>query len=184
MTRFKDIIQESQFTSIENLQHVVKYFKKNYDLIMFDKDGTLTKTKSGNHCPNTPDDMEVMYDTGYFLIPNLFGTDTRIVICSNQLGVSKGYMSKEDAWAVLNASAELFNVNFDAAYMAFNDDEMRKPRPGMLNAAMKKFGIEPDRACYIGDMETDREAAENAGCDFYYAKDFFGGHIGGIIQKH
>jgi HAD superfamily hydrolase (TIGR01662 family) len=50
----------------------------------------------------------------------------------------------------------------------------RKPNPGMLQAAMKHFEVQPDETIFVGDMETDRDAAQNSGIsDFFFAKDFF-----------
>ena len=39
----------------------------------------------------------------------------------------------------------------------------RKPKPGMLNLAVKFFGGGMDKTLYFGDFESDVQAAENAG---------------------
>ena len=41
--------------------------------------------------------------------------------------------------------------------------ECRKPRPGMLLAAIERFGIDPARSLLIGDTPSDVEAAHAAG---------------------
>ena len=52
--------------------------------------------------------------------------------------------------------------------------DCRKPNPGMLLEALEDFGLSPEEAFYVGDMDSDREAAANAGMDFYPAAAFFG----------
>ena len=49
----------------------------------------------------------------------------------------------------------------------------RKPQPGMLLAACESYTVKPDAAIFIGDMDSDREAAEAAGMDFVEAVDAF-----------
>ncbi|MFP4343160.1 MAG: HAD hydrolase-like protein [Anaerolineales bacterium] len=53
------------------------------------------------------------------------------------------------------------------------DPEWRKPRSGMLRAACRLYGVAPEEALYVGDMETDAEAAGGIGMPFAYAADFF-----------
>ena len=40
---------------------------------------------------------------------------------------------------------------------------------------MEFWEVEREETLFVGDMESDRFAAENAGCDFQWARDFFGG---------
>lgn len=49
------------------------------------------------------------------------------------------------------------------------DPGWRKPDPGMLLAACRHYGITPDRAIFIGDAETDAQAAEAVDMDFMTA---------------
>jgi HAD superfamily hydrolase (TIGR01662 family) len=53
------------------------------------------------------------------------------------------------------------------------DPEWRKPRSGMLRAACRRYGVAPAEALYVGDMETDAEAATGIGMPFVYAAAFF-----------
>jgi phosphoglycolate phosphatase-like HAD superfamily hydrolase len=47
------------------------------------------------------------------------------------------------------------------------DPTDRKPQPGMLNKARAEWKIEnPDNFYYVGDMETDKQAAEHAGVQY------------------
>lgn len=60
-----------------------------------------------------------------------------------------------------NINAELFQ------------EQDRKPNPGMLLKAMKYYRVSPSETVMIGNGEDDRLAAQNAGCDFIFASEFF-----------
>ena len=49
----------------------------------------------------------------------------------------------------------------------------RKPEPGMLWWLMGHHGRLPDEVLFVGDMESDRQAADRAGCRFASAGEFF-----------
>lgn len=46
------------------------------------------------------------------------------------------------------------------------DPTWRKPQPGMLFAAARYYDMRIRSMCYIGDMETDRQAARATGCGY------------------
>ena len=50
----------------------------------------------------------------------------------------------------------------------------RKPAPGMLHRILERTGVPAARALFVGDLETDREAARRAGMPFRWAHEFFG----------
>jgi HAD superfamily hydrolase (TIGR01662 family) len=52
--------------------------------------------------------------------------------------------------------------------------EWRKPEPGMLFHAMGLCGTAPEETLMVGDGDEDKQAAENAGCAFQWAWEFFG----------
>ncbi|MGC9467356.1 MAG: HAD-IIIA family hydrolase [Anaerolineae bacterium] len=54
------------------------------------------------------------------------------------------------------------------------DWDWRKPGPGMLLAACRYYRVPPAQAIFVGDFETDAEAADAAGMGFAFADDFFG----------
>lgn len=51
--------------------------------------------------------------------------------------------------------------------------QWRKPGPGMIVQAMKDYGVNPTDTVFVGDLETDRQAAQAAGVGFAWADDFF-----------
>ncbi len=50
----------------------------------------------------------------------------------------------------------------------------RKPAPGMLEEALRVFGLSPGETVYVGDRESDRLAAAAAGFRFQWSDAFFG----------
>ena len=49
----------------------------------------------------------------------------------------------------------------------------RKPRPGFILQALRRFAAQPEDCLFVGDSSTDREAARAAGVPFQWADRFF-----------
>jgi HAD superfamily hydrolase (TIGR01662 family) len=73
----------------------------------------------------------------------------------------------------VNLAADLAKACPALNLIVRSDPEWRKPQPGMLLSALQYFQIEADDALYIGDYETDAEAAKSAGLPFCWADAFF-----------
>lgn len=52
--------------------------------------------------------------------------------------------------------------------LGVDDVELPKPAPGGLLVAARHLGLDPSRTLYVGDAETDREAATAAGMAFLH----------------
>lgn len=126
----------------------------------------------------------------------------KIAIASNQGGVAWEFITMEQAEAlVLDVAKKIWGVDawrvcpFDPnAIKKFphgkysRDDESRKPRPGMILSIMAEIGFSPEKTVVVGDQESDRQAAEAAGCSFIWASDFFsapkrGGKMAGAGRR-
>jgi D-glycero-D-manno-heptose 1,7-bisphosphate phosphatase len=93
-----------------------------------------------------------------------------LIVVTNQRGIGRGLMTEKDLDDVHRGMREELDregVILDALYHCphdLDDDcDCRKPRPGMLKAAMKSFAIDRERSIIIGDSETDIEAGRAAG---------------------
>jgi D-glycero-D-manno-heptose 1,7-bisphosphate phosphatase len=94
-----------------------------------------------------------------------------IIIISNQAAVGKGLLEPSD---LENITAQLHQtllkdgVFLSAAYycphLLGEDCSCRKPRPGLLLQAAHDFNIDLSRSIFIGDSDTDLQAAMAAGC--------------------
>ncbi len=101
--------------------------------------------------------------------------DFRIIIISNQGGISKGIYSKADVEKVhklmLNQFAQ-HSISIDEIYYCphHNDIEnclCRKPNSLMIEKAIARFKINRDKSFLIGDSNRDIEAGEKANLKSY-----------------
>ncbi len=152
-------------------------------LLIFDADGTLRwTTVEGQPCPNGPDEWRLMPNVREILSAIPWEEEGyRIGVASNQGGVAAGYLSQEVAYQLLvDMLVEAIGYLPSESYIelctcpATVDCTCRKPSPGMLVRILERSGTPAVNALYVGDLEKDREAAERAGIDFMWAKDFFG----------
>ena len=94
----------------------------------------------------------------------------RIIVCTNQAAVARGYVSVETVEEIhrrmLAGIAELGGSIEKIYYCPHAKDEnclCRKPRPGLLLRARDELGIDLSDAVFIGDSMTDVRAGLAAG---------------------
>lgn len=152
-------------------------------IVFVDLDGTLTRTVTGETFPKGVWDMafdfEVMDRIGRM-------RPTAVFIVSNQGGIEAGHVNHrlfEQKFMYVIASLQDIcgqHVFVAGRYCPTNkaDDQMRKPNTGMLSAMLEEFQkltqhtFTKDDCVMIGDMETDRQTAENFGIDYMDVADF------------
>jgi histidinol-phosphate phosphatase family protein len=98
----------------------------------------------------------------------------RILVVSNQAGIARDAMTRDDLAAVehrMAGEAEAAGARIERFYYCPHgwDEgcECRKPRPGMLIAAQRDYLLDLTRTPFVGDDERDAEAADAAGAPFY-----------------
>lgn len=147
--------------------------KNSTKAIFFDRDGTLNvdvkylhRVKDFIWIEGAREAVKFCNDSGRLAI-----------IVTNQSGIARGYY---DATAVFEIHSwmqkELGKIGAhldDIFYCPHHVDgivkeyarrcDCRKPAPGMLEAAIKKYGICRSESFFVGDAETDMECAKNAG---------------------
>lgn len=148
-----------------------------YDLVIFDADGTL------RHVPNKPNKPPLWGDK-WELLP---GVKERIKllqcpigIASNQACVGRGEVPHQkalfmlhDLMGALDRWEYWYNV-FICPHVPADNCHCRKPKPDLLLSLMERNKAIPKDTLFVGDAETDRLAAIAAGCQFAWAGDFFG----------
>lgn len=94
-----------------------------------------------------------------------------IIVVTNQRGVSRGLMSKDDLDAVHERMRALLvteDADVDAVYSCihgFHDAcGCRKPKAGMFLQAAQDLDIDLSESVMVGDHSTDIEAGRAAGC--------------------
>ena len=94
----------------------------------------------------------------------------KIIIVTNQSGISKGYYSENDFQTLTNWMLAQFKKNdiniLDVFYCPHSPDShcnCRKPKPGMLLNARYKHNINMQNSWIIGDKEADIIAGISSG---------------------
>ena len=96
--------------------------------------------------------------------------DYKIIIITNQSGISQGYYSENDfkiltEWMLKQFLRKDINI-LDVLYCPHGPESScscRKPNPGMLLRAQSLYNIDMQYSWMIGDKEEDIKAANTAG---------------------
>jgi bifunctional polynucleotide phosphatase/kinase len=162
-------------------------------IALLDMDGCLITNKSKKKNPENakdwvwfdkkevPKTLKKYHDNGY-----------RLVIATNQKGISLGHVNKKEICAKIEDLADTLNLPM-SALVATDDDFFRKPLPGMWNFLAEKFSngqeVSKSDSFFVGDAagrpktrtsqkdwnDTDLKFAANAGLKFYTPEEFFYG---------
>ena len=94
----------------------------------------------------------------------------KIIITTNQSGISRGYYTESDFKKLTKWMLGQFNNNnidildvIHCTHLPSDFCDCRKPKPGMLLSAKTKHNIDMENSWMIGDKENDIQAANNAG---------------------
>jgi HAD superfamily hydrolase (TIGR01662 family) len=132
------------------------------DLVLFDRDGTLVHDFPYNGDP----DWVRPVDGAREALDRLRARGVRLGVVSNQSGVARGLISREQVDACNARLAELLGP-FDTVQVCPHGPDdgctCRKPAPGMVKAACAELEVDPARCVVVGDIGADVEAAVAAG---------------------
>jgi HAD superfamily hydrolase (TIGR01662 family) len=135
-----------------------------FAVIVVDADGTLTAQRDGSCGDFTPQ-----------LLPNVAAVcaqlrayDIPLAIASNQ-SVNRPLPDIHDqlSWTAEQIGASTWR------FATRHTPERYKPSPGMLTEIAEACGASESKILFVGDQDTDRQAAEACGCAFAWAADFF-----------
>ncbi|HEV2447564.1 MAG TPA: HAD-IIIA family hydrolase, partial [Candidatus Sulfopaludibacter sp.] len=108
------------------------------------------------------------------------------IVVTNQRGVARGLTLPEDLAAIharMSEELQSLGAPLDDILCCPHDEgqcDCRKPRPGLVREAGKRWNIDLPSSLMIGDSECDRQLAENCGMSFARARD---GHIIEIVCR-
>lgn len=141
-------------------------------LIIFDRDDTLIKNKSGHlykvedieWFEGAEETINILHEKGFL-----------IAVATNQGGVAKGIHSEEavrEFHDEMNKSFKIKGAIDLFVYCPHHPDgkianlshacNCRKPAPGMLFKILKHFDLSAEEAVFFGDSESDLTAGRNA----------------------
>jgi D-glycero-D-manno-heptose 1,7-bisphosphate phosphatase len=141
--------------------------------VFLDRDGTMI------HDPGYLDDLQKvrLYDNAVSGLKLLKKNGFKLIVITNQSGVARGYYNEafvKKTHAYIDSLLAKHNVAIDAYYYCPHhkdaklekyrlECDCRKPKIGMINAAVKKFKIDLKQSWSIGDKLSDVKMGINAG---------------------
>ncbi len=130
--------------------------------ILFDRDGTLI-----HDVPYNGDPAKVVPMAGAReAVERLRRAGLKVGVISNQSGIGRGLLTPEQVDAV-NIRVEQLLGPFDDWFICPHAPEAacpcRKPKPGMVQAAARRWGVEAATLAVVGDIGADVGAATSAG---------------------
>jgi D,D-heptose 1,7-bisphosphate phosphatase len=140
--------------------------------VLLDRDGVINVDKGHVH---TPDEFEWVTDAPA-AIKWLNDRGFLVFVVTNQAGIAKGYYTETEYRAferwISDRLAE-YGAHIDQSYYCPHHPEgsgvyrrqcdCRKPAPGLLMQLKSDWRLDPNRAIFIGDKQSDLEAADKAG---------------------
>lgn len=143
-------------------------------LYIFDKDNTLIYSypfRPANSVaeqiplPGVVEKCACLREAGHYL-----------AIASNQGGVASGKVSHEAVFEMMGHISNLIQAHsyrYCPHSSRHDECECRKPKPGMIFSLVKEFGFPLSEVVFVGDAESDQQAATAAGIGFIWATKFF-----------
>jgi len=175
--RFEEPTIKEGFYSVEKVEFERK-MPAGYDnsATIFDYDGTLRETISGEKYPRTADDVRLL--PGRKAVVDKLIADGAIVLgASNQSGIHKGSLTLADAEHAFARTNRLLGHKIDVRFCPHRSNPLscwcRKPMPGMGVRFVMDYKLDPKKVTMVGDMTSDKTFARRCGFKFIHANDYF-----------
>ena len=131
-------------------------------VIFLDRDGLLIHSIGNGKYVKEKNQVRII-DVNIELFRKLSAIyDVAFIVVTNQAGVEKGLISIEDVEAVnLHISSIMIQnqIRIEKFYVCPHKQETecrcRKPKPGLLEKAIRDYSLIPSKCLMIGDRETD-----------------------------
>ena len=146
--------------------------------IFLDRDGVLNNVNVNKGKPFSPSSFKE-----FKVLPNVRSTIEKFkllnylcIVVTNQPDISRGKISKNEVSKMNNYLKK--QIKIDDLFACYHDDvdecECRKPKPGLLFFAGKKWDIDFKKSYLIGDREKDILAGNAAGCKTIFIDNNYG----------
>jgi len=136
--------------------------------VFLDRDGVLNQALVSDGLPGTPRTVDefVVLPEALACLEELKGRGFALIVVTNQPDVARGRQTLaviEEMHRRLQAALPVDDV-FVCLHDNADDCPCRKPRPGLLIEAQRKYGVDLSRSFLIGDRWKDIDAGNAAGC--------------------
>ncbi len=136
--------------------------------VFLDRDGVINKAALRNGKPYPPAnvaELKLLRGVQQSLTA-LFDAGCVLIVVTNQPDVARGLTSKQNVEEINQHLYEKLPIT--EFYTCYHDDsdncDCRKPKPGLLLAAARKYNIDLKNSYMVGDRWRDIEAGNRAGC--------------------
>ena len=136
--------------------------------VFLDRDGVLNRAVVRDGKPYPPaslDELEILPDVPAALAL-LKASGFLLLVVTNQPDVARGIQQRAAVENLHNALRE--KLPLDDFFVCYHDDgdgcDCRKPKPGLLAQAARKYHLDVSASFLIGDRWRDIEAGQAAGC--------------------
>jgi D-glycero-D-manno-heptose 1,7-bisphosphate phosphatase len=137
--------------------------------VFLDRDGVLNEVRMEGTTASTPRtvaELQIL-PTAKADLGRLRAAGYVLLVVSNQPDVARGDLSLGAVDEINRALRHALPI--DAAYVCPHDTSdgcpCRKPKPGLIHAGAREWGVDPGRSWLIGDRWVDLAAAEAAGVE-------------------
>ena len=137
-------------------------------LVLLDRDGTIVAgPPPGQRYLQHPQEV-VLLPGARRAIARLNSLGIAVAVVTNQRGVATGALTRQDVDDIHARVGELLApvARIDAWFVCPHDEgqcECRKPAPGLVEAALAHFAVDPAEARIVGNAKSDLEAGAAAG---------------------
>ena len=136
--------------------------------VFLDRDGVINKAFIKEGLPTSPHSLDELK-----ILPGVKESVLRLkklnfvcLVVTNQPDVTRGKINKNTVIKMNNFLQK--EIKLDDFFVCYHDDEdnceCRKPKPGLLLQASKKWDVNLKKSFIIGDRWRDIQAGEKAGC--------------------
>jgi len=148
--------------------------------LFFDLDHTLIRPLEGRTFPNSSSDWEFIPGIKRAIKP-FMDAGYMFIIISNQGGIEAGHHTELDiefklvtVLSDLRLALQVPEARYAFRYCgSLQPHPDRKPNPGMILDAVREYDIDLQASVFVGDMQTDMEAALAAGVRDYIDVNLF-----------
>jgi histidinol-phosphate phosphatase family protein len=139
--------------------------------VFLDRDGVVNyKPKAGEYVRSWEEFQLIPAVADWIRLFNAL--DLLVIVVTNQRGVALGLMTPEELTRIhKNMQDRLLDLDarIDDVYCCPHDEgvcDCRKPRPGLVLEAARKWGVDLGQSILIGDSLSDQELAQRCGMRF------------------
>lgn len=140
-------------------------------IVLLDRDGVINHYIKADYL-KSPSEIRLI-EPNIHALSNLSKQGFQFIIVSNQACVAKKLVTKRSIYAIhdhLKKMLSTHNINILDIYYCPHADHnnclCRKPKPGMLNQAVSIYNLNKQKTLFVGDSQTDYQAAQAANIHF------------------